>query len=98
MRCIVLMMVVAMVPVGCSHTQRPEPRIYIISESLDGVGGSGGRDCDAEHITCFDRCWNTPPPLTSIKKGSGKHHEYCTEKCREEYMECIKEQEKLEEE
>jgi len=56
-----------------------------------GIGGSGGRNCDAEHIACFDKCWNATPPLTSIKRGSGKHHEYCTEECRKEYMDCIKE-------
>jgi hypothetical protein len=80
---------------GCSHVQRPERRVYVISDDATGVGGSGGRDCDAEHIECFDRCWNATPPLTSIKKGSGKHHEYCTEECRKEYMDCVKEQAQL---
>lgn len=37
-------------------------------------------------------------PLTTIKRGSGKHHEYCTEECRKEYMECVEEQEQLERE
>ncbi|MFP2930098.1 hypothetical protein ACLESO_33855 [Pyxidicoccus sp. 3LG] len=78
---------------GCTHAQLPERRIYVISEEANGIGGSGGRNCDAEHIQCFDRCWNSAPPLTSIKRGSGKHHEYCTEECRQEYMDCIKEQE-----
>ncbi|CAM4140163.1 hypothetical protein COEX109129_10325 [Corallococcus exiguus] len=74
---------------GCSHAQRPEHRTYVISEDTSGMGGSGGRDCDAEHIQCFDRCWNSVPPLSSIKRGSGKHHEYCTEECRKQYMVCI---------
>ncbi len=30
--------------------------------------------------------------------GSEKHHEYCTTKCLEEYMDCIKEQEQQEQE
>jgi|GEM_PF-940054 len=77
---------------GCAHAQRPERRVYVISEDANGIGGSGGRNCDAEHIQCFDRCWNAVPPLTSIKRGSGKHHEYCTEECRKEYMDCLKEQ------
>ncbi|MBZ4370121.1 hypothetical protein [Corallococcus sp. AS-1-6] len=58
------------------------------------MGGAGGRDCDAEHVTCFDRCWNSAPPLTSIKWGSGKHHEYCTEECRARYMDCIEDVER----
>ncbi|WP_375761413.1 hypothetical protein [Corallococcus exercitus] len=74
---------------GCSHAQKPEPRVYLIAEDAGGIGGAGGRDCDAEHVVCFDRCWNSAPPLTSIKRGSGKHHEYCTGECRERYMDCI---------
>ncbi|WP_242588283.1 hypothetical protein [Corallococcus macrosporus] len=74
---------------GCSHAQKPERRVYLIAEDAGGIGGGGGRDCDAEHVACFDRCWNSAPPLTSIKWGSGKHHEYCTEECRERYMDCI---------
>jgi len=80
---------------GCAHAQRPERRVYVTSEDANGIGGSGGRNCDAEHIQCFDRCWNAVPPLTSIKRGSGKHHEYCTEECRKEYMDCLKEQQAL---
>ncbi|MCY1035019.1 hypothetical protein OV207_26465 [Corallococcus sp. BB11-1] len=74
---------------GCTHGSRPERRTYVISEGEQGIGGSGHRDCDAEHVACFTRCWNSIPPLTSIKVGSGKHHEYCTEECRKAYMECI---------
>lgn len=48
---------------GCAHTQKPERRVYVISESVVGIGGSGGRNCDAEHIACFDKCWNATPPL-----------------------------------
>ncbi|MCP3058268.1 hypothetical protein LXT21_05765 [Myxococcus sp. K38C18041901] len=73
---------------GCAHAPRPERRIYVIAEDWSGFGGSGSRDCDAEHVACFDRCWNSTPPLRSIKPGTGKHHEYCTEKCREAYMDC----------
>jgi hypothetical protein len=83
---------------GCAHSRRPERRVYVISEDatgITGVGGSGKRNCDAEHIQCFDICWNSAPPLTSIKRGSGKHHEYCTEECRKEYMDCLKETQAL---
>jgi hypothetical protein len=89
----ILLLAVAMAGAGCAHTRMPERRGYVIAEDAGGVGGSGGHDCDDEHIKCFDRCWNRAPPLTSIKKGSGMHNEYCTRICREEYMDCIDEQE-----
>ncbi|WPB74659.1 hypothetical protein KYC5002_37320 [Archangium violaceum] len=98
MHWIALTMVMGVVSTGCAHTQL-HPRdteTYVISEEMDGTGGSGGHDCDAEQIECFDRCWNSPPPQTSIKRGSGKHHEACSEKCLEEYMECVNEEEQWE--
>ncbi|XXF78494.1 hypothetical protein P2318_01680 [Myxococcaceae bacterium GXIMD 01537] len=79
---------------GCTHTRQPERRTYVISEDAAGIGGSGGRDCDGEHVECFRQCWNSTPPLRSIRKGSGKHYEYCTEECRERYMDCVKETER----
>lgn len=98
MKRVVLLATVALVHFGCAHTQQPERRIYVISEEAGGIGGSGGHDCDEEHIQCFDRCWNRTPPVSSIPKGSAQHHEYCTKLCREEYMECVQEQEQLERE
>jgi hypothetical protein len=76
--------------------QRPERRIYVIADESPGTGGSGADLCAELQIKCFDTCWNRPPPLTSIKPGSGKHHEYCTEECRKEFMECMEDQERLE--
>jgi hypothetical protein len=98
MKRVALLTTLALVNLGCTHTQHPEHRIYVISEEPSGIGGSGGHDCDDEHIQCFDRCWNRSPPISSIKKGSGPHNEYCTKICREQYMECIEEQEQLERE
>jgi hypothetical protein len=51
---------------------------------------SGTRDCDAEQIACFRRCWKADPPWP-IEKGDKGHDKYCTKRCREEYMECVKE-------
>lgn len=95
-KAVALLLAGAMASIHCAHTQQPEPRIYVISESFDGTGGSGTDYCAEEQIACFDRCWNSRPPLTSIRKGSEKHHEYCTTKCLEEFMDCIKEQEQRE--
>lgn len=98
MRWVALPMAIGLASVGCAHTQRPEPRVYVISEDAQGVGtslgagGAGGRDCQAEHEACFRRCWNTTPPYPH-KRGDGWHHEYCTTKCRKEFNDCEAEEE-----
>jgi hypothetical protein len=96
-RCaLALLTATALLGAGCVHTQLSEPRTYLISEAPDGASSSCGDHCADEQIACFDRCWNSRPPLTSIRKGSEKHHEYCTTKCLDEYMRCVKEQEQRE--
>ncbi|HYO66152.1 MAG TPA: hypothetical protein VEU33_08725 [Archangium sp.] len=100
-----LLMVVAVASGGCSHTQSPERRVYVISEDVSGVGsnlesGTGGAGaeayCSEIEKQCFKKCWRRKPSISSIPKGSGMHHEYCTTMCLEERMKCIKEQEELE--
>jgi hypothetical protein len=90
---------------GCAHTQQPERKIYVISEDASGVGsdvgsGTGGSGaeayCNELQKQCFRACWYRKPSISSIKKGSGMHHEHCTRVCREEFMRCIQEQEELE--
>jgi hypothetical protein len=93
-----LLSAAAMAVGGCAHTQRPESRVYVISEDASGIGGSGRDYCADEQIECFDRCWNSQPPLRSIRKGSEKHHEYCTTECLLQYMDCVKELERQEQE
>ncbi|WP_217443410.1 hypothetical protein [Myxococcus sp. CA051A] len=41
-------------------------------------------------------CWTRKPSVSSIKKGSGMHHEHCTKTCREEFTRCIEAQAELE--
>ncbi|WPB74051.1 hypothetical protein KYC5002_34095 [Archangium violaceum] len=100
-----LLMVVAVASGGCSHTQNPERRVYVISEDASGVGsnlesGTGGAGaeayCSEMEKQCFKKCWRRKPRISSIPKGSGVHHEYCTTTCLEERMRCVKEQEELE--
>jgi hypothetical protein len=43
MKWIDLMAALAMASVGCAHSQRPEPRIHVVSEDADGGGGAGLR-------------------------------------------------------
>ncbi|WNG39536.1 hypothetical protein F0U61_42105 [Archangium violaceum] len=106
MRQPILMLVMMLVAsTGCAHAQQPEQKIYIISEDASGVGsalesGTGGAGaeayCNELQKQCYKVCWRRKPEVTSIPKGSGMHREYCTEKCRKEFMACVKQQEELE--
>ena len=72
------------------HELRQDPRESRAFELV--FTGTDSRDCAAEQIACFRRCWNSKPPWPR-KPGGAQHHNYCTEKCREEYMQCVKEME-----
>jgi hypothetical protein len=102
---VALLVAVATASFGCAHSQQPERKVYVISEDASGVGsavgsGTGGSGaeayCNELQKQCFKACWNRKPSISSIKKGSGMHHEHCTRTCREEFMRCIQEQEELE--
>ena len=104
-RVLTLLMALAMSSVGCAHTQPPERKVYVISEDASGVGsnvgsGTGGAGaeayCSEMEKQCFTKCWRRKPKLPSIKKGDGKHHEYCTTRCREEFNKCLDELEERE--
>lgn len=99
MKWVAMMTAVAMVSVGCAHSQRPETRVYVISEDAGGVGaalaagGAGGHDCQKEHEECVERCWEQRYPWPYTEEQSGWYHENCIKKCREQFVECEKEQE-----
>jgi hypothetical protein len=96
-----LLVVAVVVPsIACAHSQRPEPRIYVISEDAQGVGaslgtgGSGFRNCEAEERECYNECWTAdhlPYPHTA---RDGWYREYCTRECRKLFNECEKANEK----
>lgn len=94
-----LLTAVAMASVGCAHAQRPESKIHVVSEDAEGVGaepatgGSGGHDCQKEHEECVERCWEQRYPWPYSEEQSGWYHENCITKCREQFVECEKEQE-----
>jgi len=100
-----LLVALATASFECAHTQQPERKVYFISEDASGVGseagsGTGGSGaeayCNELQKQCFTACWNRKPAISSIKKGSGMHHEHCTKTCRAEFMRCIQEQAELE--
>ncbi|MCY1080131.1 hypothetical protein [Archangium lansingense] len=101
----VLLTAMAVASVGCSHTQQPERKVYVISEDASGVGslvgsGTGGAGADAYcnelEKQCFKKCWRRKPKETSIKKHSENHHKHCSSECLEVFRKCTKEQEELE--
>jgi RHS repeat-associated protein len=62
---------------------------YVDNNPLTNTDPSGLlRNCDAEHIDCFNRCYNGPPPWPCGPKKSGRHYRACQTKCLAEYMEC----------
>ncbi|MFL5358476.1 hypothetical protein [Archangium sp.] len=93
------MTAVAMACAGCTHVQRPESRIYVISESTEGVGtslasGGSGHDCQKEHEECVGRCWNKKNwPYPHNKEQSGWYLERCEHDCSQEFAKCEEEQE-----
>lgn len=101
----VLLAAMAVASVGCSHTQQPERKVYVISEDASGVGsqvesGTGGAGADAYcnelEKQCFKKCWRRKPKEPSIKKHSENHHKHCSSECLEVFRKCTKEQEELE--
>jgi hypothetical protein len=104
-RALALLVALAMVSVGCAHTQPPERKVYVISEDASGVGsnvesGTGGAGaeayCNEMEKQCFAKCWRRKPKEQSIPKGKGMHHEYCTGMCRKVFDDCYKELEERE--
>jgi hypothetical protein len=99
MKLIALITAIAMACVGCAHAQRPESRIYVVSKNAEGLGavlatgGSGGHDCQQEHVECMQRCWDNRYPWPHSEEQSGWYHEKCIKTCREQFAECDKEQE-----
>lgn len=105
-RLLALLLSVALANLGCAHTQAPERKMYLIAkdassinfkEDARAIGGSGAEAyCNELQIQCYNKCWASTPPFSSIKKHSAVHREFCTKKCREEFNECVDKLEKIE--
>ncbi|HEX8439324.1 hypothetical protein [Archangium sp.] len=103
LKLMVLLGALAVACAGCGHVRPAEGKAqtYVVDEDATGVGsalamGGAGYDCDGELATCFTRCWEAsrqPYPHTEHNEW---YYEYCTKKCRKEYMQCIEELEKEE--
>lgn len=68
---------------------------------LSGAGGaaesvvlasSRPRDCDQEHIACYQNCMKSrlPSNLSHLRREDGSKGRFCTSKCLGEYMDCLK--------
>ena len=67
------------------------------ASARSGTGGAGAEAyCNELEKKCYKQCWRRKPELSSIPKGSGKHHEVCNDKCRKELNECVDKLEELE--
>jgi hypothetical protein len=102
MNLLVPIALVAMACAGCAHRQRPESRVYVVSENAEGVGaalasgGAGGHDCQKQHEECVELCWKKKNwPYPHNKKQSGWYHERCEHDCNEEFKKCEEEQEEI---
>ncbi|MFY2564106.1 hypothetical protein ACN469_41330 [Corallococcus terminator] len=81
-----LLMVLAVASLGCTHTQVPERKMYLIAENASsielkedarGIGGSGAEAyCNELQIKCYDNCWEHKPPIWSIARHSAMHREF----------------------
>jgi hypothetical protein len=90
----------ALAVIGCAHAQRPESRVYVVSESIEGLGtalaagGAGDQHCQKEHEECVEGCWNKKNwPYPHNKNQSGWYLERCEHDCNEEFKQCEEEQE-----
>lgn len=92
-------MAVAASSVGCAHVQRTEIRIHVVSNDSTGVGaelgsgGAGGHDCQKEHEECMEGCWNKRYPWPHTQEQSGWYYKRCTADCKNQYNDCVDEQE-----
>lgn len=99
MRLFILVTAMAIAGVGCAHAQRPEHQVYVISEDAKGVGaalgsgGSGGHDCQKEHEECMESCWKNRYPWPHNQRQAGWYYKRCTSDCKDQYNECMNEQE-----
>jgi hypothetical protein len=102
---LIALLTAALACFGCSHTQRPERKIYVIAERESGTGradgpGTGGAGAEAYcaelQLKCHARCKRRAPKYPGIKKGSPDHDRICTSDCLAEFMACLEEQEELE--
>ena len=80
---------------GCAHTQRPEARIYVISESAEGIGtgagtgGAGDDVCQKELEQCMNSCWEKKQwPYPHNKERAGWYYKRCTADCNRAFVEC----------
>jgi hypothetical protein len=58
------------------------------------LASSRPRDCDQEHMDCFQDCMRRrlPSHLNHLKRGDGSKGSYCAGKCLKEYQDCLKSQ------
>src|SRR3712207_832217 len=96
MRLLILTGILAMASMGCTHTQRPERRTYVVAEDAHGVGtalgtgGAGDDDCQRQHEECVKQCWKKRYPWPHHPNQSGWYYQRCVSDCGSQYNDCVK--------
>ena len=103
MRSIILLTAMAMASYGCAHSQRPDSRIYVVSEEAAGVGaalaigGAGDDICQKELEKCMHVCWEKHQwPYPHNRQQSGWYYKRCTTDCNQAFKVCEEEHEQSE--
>jgi hypothetical protein len=80
--------------VSAEETTEPsEPSANTPSSPLEIPTGAGApastqAECDAQHVVCFQACWEAEPPLSLEKRDAG-HYRYCASECLGKYVDCL---------
>jgi hypothetical protein len=95
MRFLTVVAAMTMASAGCTHIQRPESRVHVISESAEGAGteagtgGAGDDICQQELEKCMNSCWEKKQwPYPHNKEQAGWYYKRCTADCNREFVEC----------
>ncbi|HEX5744702.1 MAG TPA: hypothetical protein VFZ09_00585 [Archangium sp.] len=104
MRLLALLSAALVACAGCGHTRPSQDlsaRTYVIDEDASGVGsalgtGGSGYSCDDELNQCFTRCWESVKQPYPHVEHNEWYYEHCTRECRQQYMQCVEQQEKEE--
>lgn len=62
--------------------------IWVFPRAIFGFYNTAGRDCEAEHHECYQKC-KQAQPRWPVPFGGARHAAYCATLCLAEYMACL---------
>lgn len=78
----------APIPLAAYPAEAGPVTIWVFPRAIFGFHNTSGRDCDAEHHECFQKC-KQAKPRWPIPFGGSRHTAYCATLCLAEYMACL---------